>query len=523
MATRSKLGKTISSMAKIAVTRGLGLVLAMGVSSLLANRLGTSAPADAFFLARRLAVGFSEAANRISNVMLVPGLVAILSTGDVGRVRKVWHSYQLRAMLWLLPAAGVCALASPWIIHVAGPGLEPDTAHLASGLLRVLLFIIPVTVFRAISGAMLNAGRVFGVPELMAQFSRFLVIMALLLLVPPYGVTFLAWTMLVGSLLAALSLTLITDRSLGRIKPRKKPGTGDSGNGPGRLFLPGLLVFGTNQALIWFEFGIASKLGEGNIATYEYANRLMAILPGLIAASLTTVMYTEFSHQMARGERQEMYRSLARSLRSGLFILAPVVAFLAFQGEAIARLLLHHGRFDAEAVKITARTMHMVAFAGVGTFISRVLLYSVYADKDIKVMRLVLSAMVVKVVARIALVLLLVGPLGVAGIALGRSLSILVRMLVIFLLLYKVWGRFLRLSDIRNMILVLVITAVSMGSTLYLNRLMTWTMDGSFWIRLLGVSVAAVVGFGLFLGLSALVRLPELKALKGMIRSRKAA
>lgn len=523
MGNKSKSGKTVGSMIKIAVTRGLGLVMALGVSSLLANRLGTSEAADAFFFSRRLAVGFSEAANRVANVMLVPGLVAILTTRDIAGIRKVWHRYQLRALVWLLPIAAAGALSAPWIVSRVGPGMSADTAHLAATLLRILVFIIPVVVFRSISGSMLNAGRVFGVPELMAQFSRFLMILALLFLVPPFSVTFLAWVMLTGSLMAALSLTFITGRTLGRIQPREKPRRGDGGNGPGRLFLPGLLVFGTNQLLIWAEFGFASTLGVGNIATYEYANRLMNILPELITASLTTVMYTEFSHLMARGERPEMFRKLAVSMRSGLFVLTPVVAFLAFQGESIARLLLHHGRFDAEAVKATAGVMHMVAFAGIGTFVSRVLLFAMYSDKDVKVMRLVAIAIGVKIVTRILCITLLVGPLGVAGIALGRSISILLRMFVIFLLLYRVWGRFLQMSDIRNMLLIFLFTLVSMGGTFAAGRVFGLNDGGDYLTNLLELAATAGVGFGLFLGLAAIVRLPELKALKGMIKRRKAA
>jgi len=523
MGNKSKSGKTVGSMIKIAVTRGLGLVMALGVSSLLANRLGTSDAADAFFFARRLAVGFSEAANRVASVMLVPGLVSILTTRDIAGIRKVWHGYQRRALVYMVPVAVVGALFSPWIVKRVGPGMAPDTAHLAATLLRVLVFIIPVVVFRSISGSILNAGRVFGVPELLAQFSRFLLILALIILVPPFSVTFLAWVMLTGSIMAAVSLTFVTGRTLDRIQPKEKPRRSDGGNGPGRLLMPGLLVFGTNQILIWAEFGFASTLGPGNIATYEYANRLMNILPELITASLTTVMYTEFSHLMARGERQEMYRKLAVALRSGLFVLVPVVAFLAFQGEAIARLLLQHGRFDAEAVKATAGVMHMVAFAGIGTFVSRVLLFAMHSDKDVKVMRLVAIAIGVKIATRILCITLLVGPLGVAGIALGRSISILLRMFVIFLLLYRAWGRFLQMSDIRNMLLIFLFTLVSIGGTFAVGRLFGLNDGGGYLANLVELGATAGVGFGLFLGLAAMARLPELQSLKGMIKRRKAA
>ncbi len=521
MAPKSRLKKIITSVAKVAFSRGLGLVLALGVSALLANRLGTSEAADAFFFARRLAMGFSEAASRISNVMLVPGLVAILATGDVARVRKVWRRYQLRVLLWVLPVAIAGAVLAPAIVRLVGPGLSTHGSELAGALLRVMIFIIPVTVFRAISASMLNAGRVFGVPELMAQFSRFLLVMALLFLVPPHGVAFLAWVMLTGSFLAALTLTMITNRSLVRIKPRPGAGQGDSSNGPGRLFLPGLLVFGVNQALIWVEYGFASTLGTGNIAVLEYGYRLMAILPGLITASLTTVMYTEFSHQMATGDREAMFRSLARALRAGLFILAPIVAFMAFEGESVAGLLLHHGRFDAVAVSQTAMVMRMVAFAGIGMFLSRILIFSMYADESLSILRLVVLVVIINFLTRLLFIKLLIGPMGPAGIALGRSLSVFCRMMVVFFMLYRAWGRFLRLADIRNMLLVVLITLVSMGTGLLVDRQLGWTQGGSFLVRLLGLVGIAGIGFGLFLGFSAAVRLPELTAVVAMVRRRK--
>src|SRR5690606_36459716 len=57
------------------------------------------------------------------------------------------------------------------------------------------------------------------------------------------------------------------------------------------LMLPAVLSAGANQINTLVDRMLASGLPEGRVAALNYANRLMQLAPGIIGASITTVIY----------------------------------------------------------------------------------------------------------------------------------------------------------------------------------------------------------------------------------------
>ncbi|MBU2501978.1 hypothetical protein KJ682_11675 [bacterium] len=520
MAAKRSQRKNVIAILGVALTRSMGMILAMGVSALMANRFGAGLTTDGFFFARRLAMGFSESAQRVTNTVLIPGLAAKLNDLDTSQAPQAWRRYLGRVLLFGLPATALAAVLAPQIVGITGPGFTPEGTELASHLLRILLFIIPLTIFKAVSGSLLNAGRVFAAPATLALLSRFLVVIALLFFVPPWSVDHLAWTMLTGAAIAAIILTAIARDQLPLMLAAEKKIETEVKGEPARLFWPGFLIFFTSQAFIWLEFGYASTLGSGAISEMEYGYRILAILPGVVSASMTTVMYTEFSHLAAQGQKQEMYRTLAQVTRGGLFFITPLIAFLAFQGENIAGVLLNHGAFQDSSTGVIGDVMMMMAFSAVGLYFSRIYVFGLYADESAPVLRMVLIIVGVTLATRLLFINLLIGSMGVAGIALARSISTLCRVLTVYLLLYLHWGKFIQRRDLAAMAGILLFSAAAMGSTALLDDWLGFTPDKSFIVRLIGLGVVGVVGFVIYFGLAYAFRLPEIKQVRRFLRKK---
>ncbi len=520
---RSRAYRIVTSVLGIALSRGIGLVFALAVSVLLAHRLGAGAQTDAFFFARRITAGLAEAAYRVAGIALIPSLVAALQTETPGTVTRLYRGHLARVLVWAIPAGLLLSLSAPWVVRFLGPGLSGERAELAVRVLHVLFFLIPTSLFLAISTSLLNAGRIFGFPAAMSQLSRFLVVLALLFFVPPHSVGFLARVMLAGSFTAGVVLFGVTNWSLPRICSTDLAAKRKVGVGASDLLWPGLIFFGVGQFAVWVDFGFASTLGTGRLSMLEYGYRFMGILPGLLSASLNTVLYTEFAHQSATGNLADLQRSLIRSARAGLFIIAPVVGFIAFQGHEIISLFLRHGEFAEEAVQTSARVMLLAGPGMALAFVARVMVFGMYTDRTAPRLKITVVTMSLALASRFLFVWIFSRIYGVAGVALGSSLGSIVMVLVVMIALKRTWPGFLKFNDLRAFAMVLVITTASMAAAHYLGVMAGWTTSTGLVARVMGLAGQAVIGGGLFLVLAALLKMPELRAAGSFLRRKPAA
>lgn len=515
------LTRLVGKIAGVAFARGLGLVLALAVSVLLANRLGAGATTDAFFFARRLTVGVTEALRRVAGLVLVPGLVSALRSLSARDVARLWLQQLTRIVSISILAAIAGALFAPQIVRVLGPGLEAERAALAVRLIRILVFLIPAGLFVATSSGLLNAGRRYGVPAMLSMVPRLLVVISLLLFVPPMGVELLAWVLLIGSITAGLALYLIIRKVLPRLQAECASDTpSPPGETTGRLW-PSLLLQGYAIAIVWIDLAFASTLGSGGLSVLEYGNRLMTILPGLLSTSLMTVMYTEYSHGAAEGNTGAMQRSLVQSARGGLFILVPLTGFFALWGDGIVRILLHHGAFGADTADLTTWVMRMIAPAVIFSFLSNILTSGLFADPKAPRMKMLGISMAVALVCRVVSIKMLIGPFGVSGIALGNSLASLCMLCVLYPMLKRLWGGFVTPSDFRGIAGIAAATGITLAIVHGVRLLSGFPQRSSLMTEALVMLGTAVVGGGAYLALAWILRFKELSVIKGLLRRRR--
>jgi peptidoglycan biosynthesis protein MviN/MurJ (putative lipid II flippase) len=90
MAPPKSARKTVLAIAGVFVTRSLGMILATVISVLMGNKFGIGVATDGFFFARRIAMGCAESAQRVTNIVLVPGLTSKLNSRDPEQASHAW-------------------------------------------------------------------------------------------------------------------------------------------------------------------------------------------------------------------------------------------------------------------------------------------------------------------------------------------------------------------------------------------------------------------------------------------------
>ena len=241
--------------------------------------------------------------------------------------------------------------------------------------------------------------------------------------------------LIIGSVLGVFmhvaALVWLLRRSSNAVAPHFKM---DSPAWQGFKAAIGIMVFG--KIIMSFiapvEQYIASGLGEGSIATLNYANRLLALFLGLGATAIGRAILPVLSAPDTHNDRA---RRLSLQWAGILFIFGLILALLGWYLSHIGvRILFERGAFHAEDTNRVARVVQL-AVCQLPLFFSGIVLVQFFASAGRYWVLFVTSviALVVKTVSSIVFA----KSLGVAGIALGTTAMYLVNCSILLFLMLR--------------------------------------------------------------------------------------
>ncbi|MFC3300539.1 integral membrane protein MviN [Arthrobacter agilis] len=316
-----------------------------------------------------------------------------------------------------LGAVVVGLLAAP-VTALLAPGFEGEQAELAVMLTRIVLLATVLIAGTDLLAAVAQAhGRVVwsslqGVPF------NIIMIGAAGLFGPRYGIQALAIGFVIGSA-ARLVLQFPPLAALGlRVRPRlglRHPGFREIA----RLMPPLLVGSAISNVNSLVDRAVGSTLGDGAITALSYGWRLVNLPETLLIASLLVPLYPALG--AAAGNLPEVRRLVSRGLSVTVTVLVPLTLVLMVAALPLVRVAYGRGEFTADDSAATAVAVLWYAPALVAMGVRQVLVSTSYALGDARAPVLVsVVAMVINVVGDI----LLAPVLGVAGIAVATSMSL---------------------------------------------------------------------------------------------------
>ncbi len=394
---------------------------------LLARLLGTTALADAFFVAFRipsfLRRVFGEGAFSQAFIPVFASHLREDGTPRDDEARAFVDGMAGSFAMVLLVVTAVGVLAAPVIIWVLAPGFlaEPAKYHLAVRLLRITfpyLFFISLV---AMAAGILNTRGRFAA----AAFTPVLLNLSLIVaagVIAPHTrapVVTVAWGVFVGGAVQLIFQIPFLYRA--GFLPRFRC----SFRHPGvrrvfQLMLPGIFGSSIAQINLIVDTVLASFLATGSISWLYFANRLLEFPLGIFGVALGTVILPHLSAKHAKASAEEFGHALDWALRWVVVIAVPAAAALIVLSMPIIVTLYRYGAFTAFDAAMTRRAL--VAFAvGLPAFVMiKVLAPGYYARQDT---RTPVKIGTIALVANMGLNLALIWPLAHAGLALATSLS----------------------------------------------------------------------------------------------------
>lgn len=510
---RDSLGRRIfRDTASTSVINIVGQGLAFLTAAYVAAVFGADSRTDALYLALAIPMFFSTVIREAVRSSLVPRLVELRlkASPALGAIASgsVLTVGALSAGLAL-----VLAVATPTLTRLMGAYLPPTGQALLPPLTLALLPLLPLLTMNGALGAVFSTWQRFRPSAALTTVESIVRIVIVMAFAGTLGIFSLAFGYVAGALAGVIFLAVVAWR-LGLLSdPRPQP--------------PGVLLSGfTNQALYqlagltmlqlnpYIDRFMATPLSPGSLTALNYAERISALPYTLVGAVFYEVLLSHWSMVTASEGADGLRRALRNAAAMIIFFLTPIVVVMFVLRLNIVTLLLQRGAFDASDAALTASALGFLSLGVISNYMTLLVTRAFLALQDMMT-PMWLGAL--NAVLNLSLNLLLIGPLGLGGIALSTALTWTVVAIVGWIVVRRRLGSLDSRSLLRPALSV-ALAAVACGATTALARPLI--PQSGFIAQAIGIAIAAGLGLAVYLLVTWLLRVEELSKVRVLLRRR---
>lgn len=343
----------------------------------------------------------------------------------VGRVGTL-----LAIALLVISIVGV--LAAPWLVYALAEGFArtPGKVELTADMIRIVFPYILFVSLVSLSGGVLNVYRQFAIPAFTPVLLNLSIIGAALFLAPYCDppIKALAWGVFIGG----AAQLLFQLRPLAKIGMLAWPRFDWRDEGVRRvLVLMGPAVIGVSAAQIsaLINTQLAASLGDGRISWISYADRLMEFPSALLGVALGTVLLPTLA-KMHADENPVQYAALLDwGMRLAFLLALPAAVALWVLAIPLISTLYQYGRFTVQDVLQTRVALLGYSVGLLGLILVKILAPGFYA-RQITSTPVKIAFATVLVSQTLAVILM--SPLGHAGLTLSTSIGACVNAALLF-------------------------------------------------------------------------------------------
>ncbi|MEI8405256.1 MAG: murein biosynthesis integral membrane protein MurJ [Actinomycetes bacterium] len=533
-APRSGLMAAVGSMAAgTTISRATGVLRVLA----LVYVLGISPLADAYNLANTIPnMVYDVVLGGVLGATFIPVFIQRLTSTSE---REAWKSISAVVTLAVVVLAATTAIflaLAPLLIdaftsleHVQHTGSAQHLAtqrHVATVLLRWFVPQVFLYGLLSIGGALLNVRRRFGAPMWVPIANNVVCIGVLLTFatvapspslhsvsMSPGQLALLGAGTTAGVLVQfLLLLPSLAKAKLGRLRWRwdlKDPAVRTVARLGSWTF--GFVVI--NQAALFFVIALAFSVGgSGPVSSYTYAYAFWQMPYAIVAVSVMSAVTPDLATHHSTEDEIAFIARFGSGLRSVLAMMIPASVALFLLAKPAIALLLGHGNTQPRQTAETGMALAELSLGLVGFSVFQYVVRALQAMHRTKAaFWLYLGENVINVGAA----LLLVGPLGLAGIALSVSVGYSVAAVAGLLLLEHWLGHLGSPGCYRPLGRICASSAV-MGLVIAVVSNLSGALAGPALVaRVLG---AAILGAGAYLGTAALVHTSQTRDRPGRLQ-----
>ncbi|AVQ22369.1 murein biosynthesis integral membrane protein MurJ [Fusobacterium nucleatum subsp. nucleatum ATCC 23726] len=230
------------------------------------------------------------------------------------------------------------------------------------------------------------------------------------------------------------------------------------------IALPAIIGGSLEQVNYLIDKTVASRIGiKGGITLLNYSSKLNLAISGILISSLLVVFFPRISKLVAKNDRITLKNEILNTISFTMIVSIPISILILILRYEIISFLFQRGNFNKSNTIITAKCLlcYNIAFSFIG--LREILSRIFYALKDTKTP--VINS-VIGVILNIFLNLTLSKYLGLPGIALATTISIIFTVILLFFTLYKKY-KVLYIKEIIVTFLKVILASIVVGFIVY--------------------------------------------------------
>ena len=358
-------------------------------------------------------------------VVLAGSAVATTVTPALARVKQEMPAEVPRMLGGLLVWSGGMALAlglcfclgGPWVLE-RFTDFDETTQDLASTFLWELLPFMVITCMGAVLRAGCEVQGLFKRVAITPLIRAVVVIGTTWLLLRPAGPHALPIGLVMGELIQTLwwgtwlVLSGLDIEFTTKINSSIRQVGRDFG-----LILAGEVLVALNLVV---DKGFAATLAQGSVATLEFADRARIIPTTLMISTLAMVAFATWSNDTAQGNKMRARVGMDKAFRWTFLLASPALAGMFIGRYALIEMMFEHGAFTANDTRNTAHVLGHYIPGVLPALLGTLALRAHIVERNLA---LVLALGVASVTINFTLNAMLIGPLGLVGLALSTSVG----------------------------------------------------------------------------------------------------
>ena len=457
-------------------------------------------------------------------------IIGALSAGFIPAFTKLFNSGENKSPAWklannvlnitavslgVLSALGI--IFTPTLAPLIAPGFSDASQQLVINFTRIMFGSTILLGLSMVIGGVLQSLRAFFLYSLAPIFYNLGIIFGATVLVPILGINGLAWGVVLGAFLH-FSLQTYSAYANG-YRWRWQFNLKDKDTQlVGKLMIPRTLGLAISQLNLVIITILASLLPVGSVAIFNFANNLQAVPIGIIGIPFALAVFPVLSMAASQNNTEEFIKNLSSTIRQILFLIIPLSTILMLLRAQIVRVVLGTGKFDWTATINTADTLALFALSLFAQALIPVIARAFYALTNTK------TPFVVGVVSELASIiaaLVLMKPLGVAGLALAFSVGSILNFSILTIALRNnlkgIDGERILYSFFR-----IILAAIPMALVIqFIKYPLATIFDQTRFFGILGQGVlASLAGLAIYLLICYLLKVPELLQIKDSLAKR---
>jgi putative peptidoglycan lipid II flippase len=360
----------------------------------------------------------------------VPPLLGFFKSGSREKAQQLITTCSTMIFCSMVVICLLLLIFSRYYIPVLGWGFTGEKMVQSQHMLIIVLPMLFFSGFVILGNSILNARQKFALPALAQAIVPILAILSLLVMARQIGIYAMAIGMCVGQIANLLIVGHYVRKEGFTIFPEVFPSTirkminGSSEQLKSLLSQYTPLVF--SSLFVSFALpvnnAIAASLSSGSVSAFNLGTKFIVFFTGLIGTGISTVMLPYFSSYFTRNRIMDVRRELSFFLFLATAIPIPLTIIMYFFTGLAVRLIFGGGVFTMDDMGTVTRVVEYGIIQL--PFYCTNMLFAKFANAKRKNTLIMISSFL-GLVLNVILNFVFIGRMGVSGIALASSLSVM--------------------------------------------------------------------------------------------------